>query len=321
MTRNIAVITPIKHLNNVFNEISKYGNIIYEPNIKKDKLKKILINNNIDAIFTNPNKQHFILNKEVLDGTNIKLINTASTGTNHIDKKYCQENNIEIWSLTTDYELINDLPSTSELGFGIMLSLLRFIPQSFDSVKNYEWNYEKFIGRQVKGLKLGIIGFGRLGKIMANFGYSFGMDVYINDPYVSEDDILKINKDYKKVNLDKLCLESDVITLHVHVTDETRQMVNKEFLNKMKDNSYLINTARGELVNEIDIIDNLKSGKLAGYGTDVIEHEFSNIRDSELIKLANERKYNVIITPHTGGMTIEGQTKAFTWAVKKFSNM
>ena len=199
-----------------------------------------------------------------------------------------------------------------------MLNLLKKIPQSFNSVKNYEWDYEGFIGRQIKGLSLGIIGFGRLGKIMANFGYSFGMTVYIYDPYISEEAMLKINKNYKKVELEELCKNSDVISLHVHVTEETKQMVDKKFIEKMKQNSYLINTSRGEIVNENDIIYYLKNGKLSGYGTDVVEHEFENIHKSELIKVANENKYNIVITPHIGGMSIEGQTKAFTWAVNKF---
>lgn len=319
---NIIIITPISHLKGVMEEVKKYGNIIYEPYIKKQKLyEKLLENEKIEYIFTNPNKQGFILDHKVLKDTGIKVINTCSTGTNHIDKIYCKENNIDIWSLTTDYELINDLPSTSELAFGLMLSLLRKIPQSFNSVKKYEWDYERFIGRQVKGLSLGIIGFGRLGKIMAHFGYSFGMAVYIYDPYINEEIMLKINKNYKKVELEELCKKSDVISLHVHVTDETKQMIDKNFIENMKQNSYLVNTSRGEIVNENDIIYYLKNEKLAGYGTDVIEHEFDNIYKSELIKVANEKKYNLLITPHVGGMSIEGQTKAYTWAVKKFKSL
>ena len=312
--KNILIITPIKHLTNVFERAKELGNIIYKPYIDSNELKKYLLENKeIEYIFTNPNKQGFILGKENLEGTNIKVINTASTGTNHIDKKYCKEKNIDIWSLTKDYELINDLPSTSELGFGLMLSLLRYIPQSFNSVKKYEWDYERFVGRQVKGLTLGIIGFGRLGKIMANFGYSFGMKVLIYDPYVEI-----IDDKYFKVELDELCKKSDVISLHVHVTDETRKMVNKTFLENMKDNSYLINTSRGEIVDEGEIINFLKSKKLSGYGTDVIYNEFDDINNSKLIELAKKDQYNLIITPHIGGMSIEGQNKAFMYAMNKF---
>jgi D-3-phosphoglycerate dehydrogenase len=312
--KNILIITPIKHLTNVFERAKELGNIIYKPYIDSNELKKYLLENKeIEYIFTNPNKQGFILGKENLEDTNIRVINTASTGTNHIDKKYCKEKNIDIWSLTKDYELINDLPSTSELGFGLMLSLLRYIPQSFNSVKKYEWDYERFVGRQVKGLSLGIIGFGRLGKIMANFGYSFGMKVLIYDPYVEI-----IDDKYFKVELDELCKKSDVISLHVHVTNETRKIVNKTFLENMKDNSYLINTSRGEIVDEEEIINFLKSKKLSGYGTDVIYNEFDDINNSKLIELAKKDQYNLIITPHIGGMSIEGQNKAFMYAMNKF---
>ena len=313
--KKIIVITPISHLKGLLDEIKQYGQITYEPYIKKNELRKKLIETPIEYLFTNPNKQGFILDKEVLHNTNIKVINTCSTGTNHIDKNYCEKHNIDIWSLTTDFELINDLPSTSELAFGLMLNMLRKIPQSFESVKNFDWDYEKFVGRQIKGLSLGIIGFGRLGKIMSHFGHSFGMNVYVYDPYVS-----MINEKYKKVELEELCEKSDVISLHVHVTEETRHMVDEHFIKKMKDNSYLVNTSRGEIVKEQSIIKYLKSGKLSGYGTDVIENEFDDIHQSELIKLSQEDKYNIIITPHIGGMSIEGQTKAFLWAVKKFKH-
>lgn len=313
----VIIITPILHLKNVFNEIGKYIEIVYKPYINKIDLGDLLErNSDIQYIFTNPNKQGFILDKTVLENTNIKVINTASTGTNHIDKEYCFNNNIKIWSLTKDYGLINNLPSTSELAFGLMINLLRYIPQSFNDVKNLNWNYEKFIGRQIKGLNLGIIGFGRLGKMMANFGHSFGMNIYIYDPYIQN-----VDNNYNLVNLDQLCSICDVISLHVHVTDETKNMVNKDFLNKMKKNSYLINTSRGEIVNEDDIIESIKNFHLFGYGTDVIINEFDIINESKLIKLSQTNQYNILITPHIGGMTIEGQNKAFMWAAQKFKDI
>ena len=312
--KHIIVITPIKHLHNVYQELEKLGKIYYHPYISKTELSIFLKENQqIEYLFTNPNKQGFKLNKEILDTANIKVINTASTGLNHIDLVYCENNNIKVWSLTKDYELINDLPSTSELGFGLMINLLRKIPQSFESVKQYEWNYEPFVGRQIKGLTIGIIGFGRLGKIMANFCYHFGMKVLIYDPYVS---IENINKNYVKVNLEEL-KECDIISLHVHVTGGTKYMINKDFIKNMKP-FYLINTSRGEIVNEDAIIEGLKEGNILGYGTDVLESEFHSIENNNLIKMAKEN-YNITITPHIGGMSIEGQNKAYMWATKKFN--
>ena len=314
MNLKILVMTPIEHLKQTF-ELMKTFDYIYKPYLNKNELIEILKNDkNINALFTNPNKQGFILDEEVFQNSNIKIINTASTGTNHIDKVYCKNNHIKIFSLTKDYDLINQLTSTSELAFGLMISLLRKIPFSFDSVKNYEWNYEKYIGRQVKDFNLGVIGYGRLGKMMVNYGLAFGMNVYVYDPY-QKVEIENVNQ----VMLNDLLINSDVVSLHVHVTDETRKMVNEDFIDKMKNNSYLINTSRGELVDESQIIKNLENGKLAGYGTDVIADEFDNITKSKLIEYSKNEKYNIVITPHIGGMTYEGQNKAFYHAMNKFN--
>ena len=199
MNLKILVITPIEHLKDTF-ELMKTFDYIYRPYISKSELINILKNDkSINALFTNPNKQGFILDEEVFRDSNISTINTASTGTNHIDKIYCGENNIKIYSLTKDYELINQLSSTSELAFGLMISLLRKIHSSFDSVKKYEWDYEKYIGRQIKDLNLGVIGYGRLGKMMANYGQIFGMKVFIHDPYQTIE-----NKDIFQVGLEEL---------------------------------------------------------------------------------------------------------------------
>ena len=309
MKTKILCITPIKHLKGVYEKLSSFGEVKYLPNISKNELIEFLKYNNVSYIFTNPNKQGFILNEEILQHSEIKIINTCSTGLNHIDLDYCTRRGIDIWSLTTDYELINDLPSTSELAFGLMLALLRNIPKSFDNVKDGNWNYEPFIGHQVKGLTIGIIGYGRLGKIMKRLFSGWDVDVLVDDPYV---DCSKVDKDY-------LIMNSDVIFLHVHVTEETRRMVDKVFLSKMKKNSYLINTSRGELVDEDLIIKSIQDGVLKGYGTDVISDEFGDQNNSKLVEFSKSQ--NVVITPHVGGMTIEGQTKAFLWAVSKFKDI
>ena len=110
-----------------------------------------------------------------MNGSNIKGINTFSTGLNHIDLNYCNENNIEVVSHKNDLDLINDLPSTSEFPFGLMMSLMRNIPKSFHSVKDGNWDYEPYVGHQIKGKTIGIIGYGRLGKIMCDLFYGWGV--------------------------------------------------------------------------------------------------------------------------------------------------
>jgi D-3-phosphoglycerate dehydrogenase len=316
MRGRIICITPVKHLEGVYERLEQYENFFYEPNITKDELSKRLSSwEDIEYLFTNPNKQNFVLDEEVLGNSNIKVINTCSTGLNHIDMDYCERNNIEVLSLKEDFELINELPSTAELSFGLMMSLLRKIPEGFNSVKKGEWDYEPFIGRQVKGLTIGIIGYGRLGKILVKLLSGWGVKILVNDPYVEVDD-----ENCIRTTMSEIWKQSDVVFLHLHVTDITRTMVGDYFLSNMKRGSVLINTSRGELVDEGDIIKSITDGHLGGYGTDVISDEFGNVSDSKLVKFSKEND-NVIITPHVGGMTWEGQTKAYKWAMDKFGGI
>lgn len=311
--KTILCTTPVKHLSGIREKLNKIGNVIYKPDIKYNQLKILLKQNkNIDFIFCNPNRQGYILDREVLADTSIKLINTASTGLNHINLEDCKKLNIRVLSLTKDYHLLKKLPSTSELAFGLMINLLRNIPSSFDSVKSKKWDYLPFMGREISSLSLGIVGLGRLGNIMANYGKSFGMNVSFYDPY-------KKSQKFKKVSLNNLFKKSDVVSLHTHVNSETKYLVNKNLLKYSKLNQIIINTSRGEIVKEDDIVSYLKKGKIAGYGTDVIENEFDNIKKSVIVR--NINKLNIIVTPHIGGMTLEGQLRAWQYAVKKFERI
>ena len=303
----IAVVTPVSHLDGIVELLKSKGEVFLYEDATKDKVRDVLLNLGIDTIVCNPNQQTYKIDKELLEGTSVKLINSCSTGLNHIDLEYCEKHNIEIQCHKTDYELINQLPSTSELAFGLMLSLLRHIPQCNLHVNNGGWDYTQFMGRQVKDLRIGIVGYGRLGKMMYNFCKAFGAEVMVVDPLEGNIGCSCIEEMFEK---------SDVISLHVHVTDKTRYMIDKQLLGLMKNNSYIVNTSRGEIVNEHDVVASLKAGKLGGYGTDVIEDEFNDITKSPILQSMNQGD-NIIVTPHIGGMTIEGQTKAYKWSIDK----
>ena len=302
----ILCLTPIKHLKGVFEKLESFGEVCYHPNINKHDFKFLFINY-YDVIFCNPNKQNYVLDKQTLRNFQGVII-TASTGLNHIDLDYCKNNDIKVLSQKNDYKLLNDLPSTSELAFGLMLSILRNIPRGFDDVKNNGWDYDKFMGHQLKDKTIGIIGYGRLGKMMKKYCEAFGMITIIDDPYEGYN------------NLDLLKSESDIISLHVHANEETRHMIDKKFLDCMKKNSYIINTSRGEIVNENDIIQSLKENQLKGYATDVIEDEYGNRKNSPILEGVNNG-LNIIVTPHVGGMTWEGQQKAYEWSIDKLKGL
>jgi len=307
--KTIICTTPIDHLKGLKNKLKSKGHLLYKPNIKALELKKILKKNNkINTIFCNPNRQGYVLNRHILENTSIRLINTASTGLNHINLNDCKKLGIKILSLTKDFNLIKKLPSTSELAFGLMINLQRKIFQSFQSVKNKKWDYTSFIGQELASLTIGIIGLGRLGSLMAKYAKAFGMKVFYYDPF-------KKSKKYKKTNLKKLVQISDVISIHVHVDNLTRYMINKKILKLARKKPIIINTSRGELVNEKDIIWGLKNKIISGYGTDVIEKEFVDIKKSPIIQ--NINKYNIIVTPHIGGMTYQGQERAYNYAINK----
>ena len=302
----ILCLTPIKHLDGIYEYLESFGKVSYAPELDK-KYFESLDMSDYDVIFCNPNKQKYLLNEETL-GDFSGTILTASTGLNHIDMAYCKSKDIKVLSHTEDIQLLNQLPSTAELAFGLMLSIMRNIPSSFEDVKVGGWDYDMFMGHQLHGKRVGVIGYGRLGKMMSFRCMAFGMTVKIHDPYEGYDD------------LNLVLRESDIISLHVHVNNKTRHMVDKKFLDCMKKDSYIINTSRGEIVNEKDIVQSLRDGHLKGYATDVIEDEYGDRYNSPILKGIKEG-LNIIVTPHVGGMTWEGQQKAYKWSINKLEKI
>ena len=311
------IATPISHLK----EVGKYlkGKEEYftlAENTNRDEIQIILNNDStLKYLFINPNAQGYRFDEELLSQINIKGINTCSTGTNHIDLDFCKKKNIEVFSLKDDYELINNLPSTSELAFCLLQSLFRKLILCNSQVFNEKnWDYRNVMGNQIAGKNIGCLGFGRLGKIFCKQLQGFNVNIK-----VCEIKNIDIPKEYERVSIEELFLKSDAIALHIHSCKENLNLINKNLLSNSKKGLILVNTSRGDICDEETISYLLKTGHLGGYGTDVLETEFGNIEDSPLFKLGLENKYNIIVTPHVGGMTYEGQNKAFLYAMKKFS--
>ncbi len=310
MSKHIICITPIKHMDGIYEFLQKKGRVSYLPKISKnDLIKKLKIDHSINHIFCNPNMQNFILDEEILSNSNIKIINTASTGTNHIDLNACKRLKINVFSLKNDKKLINKLPSTSELAFCLMIGLLKNLLPSFDSVKKKKWSYLGYIGQELASLKVGIIGYGRLGKFMSKFCKAFGMEVCIYDKYVK-------SKKFKNLTLKNIFKSCDIISLHIHLNSQTEKIINTQLIKLSKKKPIIINTSRGNIVDEKAILYALKNKIISGYGTDVLCDELDDIKKSEIIR--NIKNYNILVTPHIGGMTYQGQKRAYKWAIEKF---
>lgn len=305
MLLKILVITPIKNISGVYETLEKCGEIIYMEDPSYIEVENII--EDVDVIFTNPNKSKVFIGKDLIKKANkLKIICTASTGTNHIDISFAKNKNIKLISLAKEYDTIKKISSTAELAFALTLSSLRNVYQGVNSVFNNKWDYTHFIGRQMNYLKVGVIGYGRLGSIYANFCKAFGSKVYIYDPYkeVLDKELIKVD------TLNKLLNISDIVSLHLHVTEETKDVINANNLLLMKKDAILINTSRGELINEKDLVSFLSENPLFKVGVDVLSDEIRNRENSTLLIYA-KKSDQVIITPHIGGMTKEAQEIAY----------
>jgi D-3-phosphoglycerate dehydrogenase len=250
-----------------------------------------------------------LIDKSVLDvAPNLQAIASPVTGPDNIDIAYAESKGITVLSLKGEVDFLNSVTATAEHACGLMLSLIRNIPAAHRSVLSGSWNRNAFKGHSVHGKTLGIIGYGRLGKMMARYGEGLGMNVIYADPHVDGG-----------LTQEELLQQSDVISLHIHLEKETEGWFGKEMIDKMKPHAYLINTARGQIVDESAIIDALESDHLAGYAADVLadEHAFIDGEvQSALINYAQKHD-NVIITPHTGGLTYEARSATDVFIANK----
>ena len=310
----ILVITPVGHIKGVPEILDAAGSVTYMEDPRT--LDVISVIADYHAVFTNPNKSKVYIGSEVLKSAkNLKVVCTASTGTNHIDMQLADRLGITVLALTEERHIINRISSTAELAFGLTLTSLRHIVRSHQSVRNGEWDYEQFIGRQMNCLTIGVIGYGRLGGMYCNYCKAFGSRILVYDPYkrVSDPEVEQVD------NIDKLLRDSDVISVHVHVSEETIEMLNESCFQKMKKDVVLVNTARGDVVDESALVNFLLENQDARVATDVLADEIRNRKSSPLLNFATQSD-QVIITPHIGGMCREAQEIAFCHAAARLSD-
>jgi len=234
-------------------------------------------------------------------GEKLRVIGRAGIGVDNIDVRAATMGGIIVMN-TPQANAI----ATAEQTMTLMLAVSRHTAQAHASLKAGEWRRSDFVGVQLYGKTLGIIGLGRIGRLVARRAQAFSMDVLAYDPYVSEEVGRELGVTI--VDMDDLLAQSDYITLHTVLTPETEKMVNLETIGQMKDGVRIVNVARGKLIDEQALAQALESGKVAAAALDVYGHEPP--LDSPLLGLSN-----VLHTPHLGASTLEAQRDVATQIV------
>jgi len=244
----------------------------------------------------------------------LRVIATPSTGLDHLDLDAMRRRGIELVCLRYDTELLRQITATAEMAWCLLLAVIRRLPWAFEAARRGDWARDRFRGYQLSGKTLGILGYGRLGCILADYGRAFRMrvlacDVRPVDPAPG----------VEMVDLDRLLAESDVVSIHIHLTEENRGLIGAEALARMKPGSVLINTSRGAIVDESALLAALESGRLLGAGLDVIDGEWRDDLDRHpLVRYAGSHQ-NLVISPHVGGATLESQRMAYAHTVMKLA--
>jgi len=257
------------------------------------------------------------IDAEIMDAApNLKAIVTNTTGLTHIDMDLAEQRGIHVISLRGEVAFLRDIRATAEHTIALTLALLRKIPAAHTHVMNGGWDRYLFKGRELYEKTVGIIGYGRLGKITAQYFGAFGAKVLVTD-----------SKGHSPVNgidfveKSRLLSQSDIISLHTSYVPANHNMISAAEFNQMKSGVLFINTARGELVDEHALLSALESGHLGGAAIDVVANEHGRTAESQaLIEYARGHD-NLILTPHIGGYTSESLEKTELFLTHKLVQM
>jgi len=252
------------------------------------------------------------LTSEVLDNAkNLKVIGRAGVGLDNVDREKAAEMSIEVLN-TPEAPAV----SVAELALGLMLSLARKISHADRTTHQGQWNKDQYLGYTLKGKKLGLIGFGNIAKHLAKITLAMGMNVGVYSRFskgkVAIDEAKEIGC-FIYNSIEDLVKDAQIISLHLPATPQTENIINEDIIKLMKKDAIIINTARGNLIDEKALLKALENKIISGAALDVYREE--PLKDSELIKNTE----NLILTPHIGSQSIENQIAAATMIAEKMS--
>ena len=285
----------------VIRELEKKGYSVIFNDTGKSYSPEVFLNlaKDADGIIIGVDKA----DRKVLEScTHLKAISKYGVGVDNIDMEAAKELGISI-----SRALGANSQSVAEHTMALLLDLAKNVTRSTESVRSGNW--DKVYSTELYGKIIGIIGFGNIGKRVARMAQGFGMQVYAYDVFPIDPVYAEENKIHI-AELEELLTSSDVVTVHLPLTDETENLINAETMDLMKDSAYLINAARGGIVNEQDLYQTLKNGKLAGAGFDVFSTE-PPCDEEPLLSLDN-----FLLTPHTASKTKEADDNTIRISVE-----
>ena len=267
--------------------------ITYEPEITPDQIKEKISNFDIVVV-----RSRTKITKEMIDrATQCKIIERVGEGLDNIDVDAAKAKGIRVINAVE-----GAMNAVAELVLGLMLSMAREIPRADREIRNGKWLKKELMGSELSGKYLGIVGLGNIGKRLAKLARGLNMNIIGFDVMPIADDFAR-DVGLVKADIDTLLSSADYISFHVPLTENTHHLVNAKRISTMKKTTYIINTSRGEIIDEDALYDALKEGKIAGAALDVFEKEPAV--GNKLTTLPN-----VVCTPHIGAQTKEAQTLA-----------
>ena len=293
-TMKILVCDPI-HLDGI-ERLKRAGfTVDVKPTISDEEVKNLVSMYDVLVVRSRTKVTTEVIGR----GRRLKAVGRAGVGLENIDVDAAEKRNIAVFNSPEA-----PAEAVAELTIGLLISMARRLPYADRTMKEGQWTKKQLMGWQLEGKTLGMLGLGNIGKRVAKIAKAFGMKILITKRTPPDPEFLsELAGEY--VPLRELLMRSDVVTIHVPLTHQTRHMIGSEELNLMKEGAYILNTARGSVVDEKALVDALRSGKLAGAALDVYAVEPPHNLDLVTLR-------NVVCTPHIGGQTEESQRSTAT---------
>lgn len=247
----------------------------------------------------------------------LRVVVSPTTGLTHIDLAAAGQRNVAVLNLSGENAFLEQITATAELAWGLIICMSRRLPEAFEHTGVGGWNRDVLRGRELQGRTLGIVGLGRLGRMVANYGLAFRMRVLGFDP----DPDVVAPTGIERVRFDNLLAVSDVLSVHASLTDASRGFIDKRAFARMKEGVYFVNTARGELIDESALLSALNSGRVAAAAMDVLSGEPFPTPDlppdNPLVRFARKNPGRLLLTPHIGGATSDAMAKTEVFMAQK----